>query len=82
MGNEKKINGILAWETLKTYNDVSIEVARNLNIEYIDLANLLEKDSKYYWDFIHYSIEGNKKIAEIIFPKIQDILNKLISSKK
>ena len=57
-------------------NKATIKVAEKENIPFIDLSFLLKKDSKYYWDFIHYSNEGNKKIGEILAPKIRNIIDK------
>ena len=70
------LNGEVSWELLNHYNKATIKVAEKENIPFIDLSFLLEKDSKYYWDFIHYSNEGNKKIGEILTPKIRNIIDK------
>ena len=67
----------MRWNLLNLYNNITIKVANNEKIPFIDLSTLLEKDSKYYYDFIHYSNKGNKRIANILAPKINSIINNL-----
>ncbi|MBD80615.1 MAG: hypothetical protein CL840_16995 [Crocinitomicaceae bacterium] len=65
------INGGLMWKVLQLYNASTLQVAKENQITAIDLASELPKDSKYYWDFIHYTPEGNQKIAEILASKFK-----------
>lgn len=51
---------------LKPYNQVTRVVARERNVWLIDLASQLSDDSRYYYDWIHFSNEGSEKVAEII----------------
>jgi hypothetical protein len=32
----------------------------------VDLARLLPKDSRYYFDWVHYSNEGAQKVADLL----------------
>ena len=59
-------NGHVSWELLQMYNDVTRNVALENKALLIDLANELQHDSRYYYDLIHYTDDGNRKIAEII----------------
>ncbi|RJQ21534.1 MAG: hypothetical protein C4560_03510 [Nitrospiraceae bacterium] len=60
-------NGALAWERLELYNDVVRQTGEKENVLVIDLAREMPKDSRYYYDFSHYTNEGAEKVAEIIF---------------
>jgi len=42
------------------------QVAQSEKIHLIDLAHRMPKDSKYYWDPIHYTDAGAKKVAELV----------------
>jgi hypothetical protein len=59
-------NGRLAWEILELYNDVTRQVARQEKISLIDLARELPKDSRYYYDFFHFTNAGAAAAAGII----------------
>lgn len=60
------MNGSTGWAVLELYNDITRQVAKNQSVQLIDLANKLPKDSKYYYDFTHYTNEGAVKVGEII----------------
>jgi len=68
-------NGKTMWQVLELYNGVTKKVALEKNVALIDLANQLPKDSKYYWDFVHYTPEGNKEIARILSAQIIPLLS-------
>ena len=54
------------WRILELYNDVTRSVAKRNGIDLIDLARELPKDSRYYNDWIHYSLEGAAVVGELI----------------
>jgi hypothetical protein len=60
------MNGSTGWAVLELYNDMTRQVAENQNITLIDLAKKLPKDSRYFYDFTHYTNEGAAKVGEII----------------
>jgi lysophospholipase L1-like esterase len=62
----KNINGELKWKELELYNDITRSVAKNKNVLLIDLAMLMPKDSRYYYDGLHFTNQGAEKVAEII----------------
>ena len=68
------LSGYAQWEILELYNNATKKVAEEEGIFYIDLANKLSKDSKYYYDFYHYTNEGAEEIASIL---AQDLTNYL-----
>ncbi len=65
------INGSTGWEVLELYNDITRKVAKNQNIQLIDLANKLPKSSLYFYDFTHYNNDGAKKVGEIISEELK-----------
>jgi lysophospholipase L1-like esterase len=64
------MNGKAAWEIMELYNDILREVAVNHGVFLIDLAKEMQKSSKYYYDYHHYTNEGAQKVAGIIFQKL------------
>lgn len=60
------INGSTGWAIIELYNDVTRQVAKNQNIRLIDLAMLMPKDSRYYYDYTHYTNEGAAVVGQII----------------
>lgn len=54
------------WKILQMFNQATKDVAKKNNIFLIDLANEMPKDSKYFYDFIHYTEEGANEVATII----------------
>ncbi len=66
----KNVNGALAWEVLELYNGVTKKVAANEGVFVIDLAHELEKSSRYFYDFDHYTNAGAQRISEIIYKRL------------
>lgn len=73
MGN---LNGELRWEILELYNAVTKQVGRDNQILVIDLANKLPKDTKYFYDYLHYTQEGAEAIADVIYQDLCPFLEK------
>ena len=79
LGNIKQsegINGTLYDKKITAYNDVLKQLSVEYNIPCIDLASMLPKNSRYYFDFVHYTNDGTQKIAELISPQISSCLSK------
>jgi len=77
LGNLKlndSINSNLKWKIMESYNERAKNIALQQNIPVIDLANLLEKNSLYYYDGIHFTNEGSQRIATLISPGIKSII--------
>jgi lysophospholipase L1-like esterase len=64
---ERNCNGKMKWAILQSYNDVTRRVAKEENLPLVDLAVLLPKDSRYFYDTMHYNNEGSIVVAEIIY---------------
>lgn len=67
-------NGAVSWDVLELYNDAMREVAEENSILLIDLARLMEKNSLYFYDFIHYTNPGSEAIAQIVHEKLSPFL--------
>jgi lysophospholipase L1-like esterase len=59
------IYGSLAWRILEKYNDVVREVGGDQGVPVIDLANELPQSSRLFYDFVHFTPEGARQVAEI-----------------
>ena len=70
-------NGHLEWRLLEMNNDVLRRVAGERGIPLIDLANELPKDSRYFYDFLHFTNEGSEKVGEIVARGLGPILQKI-----
>jgi hypothetical protein len=53
-------------EGLRQYNKTLIEVCQMRGVEYLDLANLLPKDTTVFYDDCHFNEIGAQKVAEAI----------------
>jgi lysophospholipase L1-like esterase len=58
--------GNFFYQVFETYNDTMREVAKSDGVHLIDLARLMPKDTKYYWDPMHYTDAGAKKMSELV----------------
>lgn len=69
-----KINGILYYQMLELYNNVTRRVAAQRGLLLIDLSKKLQKGGKYFYDVLHYNLEGNKQVASLIFAPLDSML--------
>jgi lysophospholipase L1-like esterase len=60
------LEGLYWYQVLEIYNDTMRHVAETENVYVIDLAQTMPKDTKYYWDRIHYTDAGSKKVAQLV----------------
>lgn len=60
-------NGLMEWRLLELYNDVTRQVAAREHVLLIDLARELPKDSRYFYDFLHFTNEGAGRVGDIVF---------------
>jgi lysophospholipase L1-like esterase len=59
-------NGHLEWRLLEAVNDVTRSVSRDEQVLLIDLARALPKDSRYFYDFLHFTNEGSQQVGAIV----------------
>jgi lysophospholipase L1-like esterase len=60
-------NGLLDWRLLDFYNDGTRQVGRDTHVPVVDLARELPKDSRYFYDYIHYSNAGAERVGDLVF---------------
>ena len=64
MNNKDADNSLLQEKILEMYNDVLRSDSSRITV--IDLAHKMPKDSRYFYDFIHFTNQGAEKVAEIL----------------
>jgi hypothetical protein len=73
---DKGVNGRLMWEMLERYNDVVRDVCAQKGLALIDLARLLPKDSRYFYDMSHFTNAGSERIAELLSVRLTPVLDR------
>lgn len=68
------LSGSLAWAILELYNDETRTLAAEQGVFLVDLARELTKDSRYFYDWVHYTNEGAAQIAVIVAQRFGDYL--------
>lgn len=59
-------NGELYWRRLELYNDVTRNLARERSLFLVDLAREMPKSTLYFYDALHFTVRGCRKVAEIL----------------
>lgn len=57
---------------LNMYNQTTRDIAKSNNIPFVSIAAAVPKTSSYFIDDVHYTKQGNKKVAETLFKYIRD----------
>jgi len=65
-----------SWQILELYNNVLRSCCQSQEIFFLDMANELPKNSGYFYDWFHYTNEGSKRFAEILYSKLSLYLAK------
>ena len=60
------VSGRIKGQVMERYNDVMRHTAARHGVLLIDLGRLLPKDSRYFYDFVHYGNEGARRVGEIV----------------
>jgi lysophospholipase L1-like esterase len=69
-------NGHVEWRALERYNDVTRRVAGRERVFLIDLARLLPKDSRYFYDLYHFGNAGAEAVGTIVAARLRSHLLK------
>ena len=69
-------NGDVEWKVLERYNDVTRAVAAARQVPLVDLARLVPKDSRYFYDHLHYSLEGARLVGDLVADGITPALSR------
>ena len=67
-------NGKLWWRVQEMYNDVTRRVAAGQQVLLIDAARELPKDSRLFYDFIHFTNEGAARLGELVGARLEPYL--------
>ncbi len=65
-------NCLLNEKKLELYNDVLRSYSNQLTV--VDLSHEMPKNSKYYYDFIHFTNEGAQQVSKILFTHLEPLL--------
>jgi lysophospholipase L1-like esterase len=60
-------NGTVEWRLLERYNDVTRRIGHEAGILVIDLAREMPKDSRLFYDFLHYTNDGSVVVGDTVF---------------
>lgn len=71
---EKGLNGQAYWRLLELYNDATRKIASTHGVWLLDLAREMPKSSDYFYDTLHFTNAGAQKVAEIIYPKLSQLM--------
>lgn len=66
----RMVNANLMWKVLELYNQVVRDVAEEMNVVMVDMGRLMPKDTRYYYDMMHYTAAGSHKFADILYSKM------------
>ena len=53
-------------KAMKMYNEELLKICRNRDVECIDLGNMLPKDTRTFYDDVHFNEGGAERVAEIV----------------
>ena len=70
-------NGRLWWKVQELYNDVTRRTAMDRGVLLVDAARELPKDSRLFYDFIHFTNEGAARLGDIIAAHLEPHLRTL-----
>ncbi len=70
----KDMDGATGWQVLELYNDITRQVGHEQGVLVIDLAREMPKDSRYYYDLMHYTNAGADKVADLIADQLTPFL--------
>jgi lysophospholipase L1-like esterase len=71
-------NGALEWKLLESYNTVTRRVAAQHGVFLIDLAARMPKDSRLFYDFLHFTNEGSEVVGTIVATAIAPYLREQV----
>jgi lysophospholipase L1-like esterase len=71
-----RMNGKIFWNLLELYNDVTRQVGKEEGVFVIDLARKMRKNSLLFADPVHFTNEGGKEVADVIYHELCPFLSK------
>jgi lysophospholipase L1-like esterase len=67
-------NGRLWWRVLERYNDAMRRVASDRDVLLVDAAAEMPKDSRLYYDLMHFTNEGAARLGEVVANRLEPYL--------
>jgi lysophospholipase L1-like esterase len=67
-------NGRLWWRVLQMYNDAMRRLAADRHVLLIDTAVEMPKDSRFYYDLMHFTNDGAQRLGEIVASHLEPYL--------
>jgi lysophospholipase L1-like esterase len=67
-------NATLQGKILQRYNDVVLSLRNEGNINVVDMASAMPKNSRYFYDYTHYTSVGTKVVAQIVSDSLQSVI--------
>lgn len=64
-------NGRLWWQVLELYNDVTRRAGKERDVLVIDAAREMPKDSRLYYDFMHFTNEGARVLGDLVADRLR-----------
>jgi hypothetical protein len=65
-GADVPMNGRLIWQMLEQYNGVTRAMCAEKKLPLIDLARLMPKDSRYFYDMSHFTNVGAEEVSGLL----------------
>src|SRR5262245_37719367 len=57
---------LFRYQLYEIYNDTLRYVAQSEGVLLIDLSRTMPKDTKYYWDYMHYTDAGAEELTKVV----------------
>jgi len=57
---------LFRYQLYEIYNDTLRYVAHSEGVLLIDLSRTMPKDTKYYWDYMHYTDAGEEELTKVV----------------
>ena len=73
---EEGMNGQMFSELLTLYNSKLIEICKIKSTAIVDLAEIMPKNSLYYYDQTHFTNEGAELVATIVAQRMKEVLKR------
>jgi lysophospholipase L1-like esterase len=67
---ERTLHGGLAWSLLELYNDALRQVGSERGVLVVDLAREVPKNSRLFYDFVHFNNDGSEVVASLVAAKL------------
>jgi len=70
----EQLNGKGLWEILELYNSALKQTCGARNVPVVDLAELMPKNSLYFYDASHFTNQGAEQVALLLSAGLQPVL--------